>query len=496
MPPPLTEILVHVAAASRAADDARYRALAQAYADFEPARRLDVLGASASASASVEARRQPARSALPTVRAGDCVAGSPFQFAAVSFASVWDNAHSPALPQAGMGPPPSQPTPDNRHCYVSPNDCIPDSQPDNAVQTRRRRLSRPTDRAEMEAPATARREPRSRAASPDLSALPLRPDATADELPDDVCDGPSTRSSPPLGRGDAVPSSAAGPSWDSGNRQPGSYDIDVPSSLPEEAGRVVLRVDGSSSAEPARADTEPTRTHAKRKSPSRSASREDDGPPSSKKMRVSFHAAADSAAADNAAAALRALSQPFPSSSPPTARAPGLPVDQSLQILSPEPPVACDHLDPASLITEKMAKLARDLDLQHRYRPRPPTREDQAHGRAVRPFERGHWRLRTSGWPAPLRQQAWAFLSRYVGGGDAGWSVWCSRDAAPHTWIKLHCFAATAGHTYLILYLASKRRILTTGAVWMDGAGSPTITVPPRKKKQPSGSVDIFANAH
>lgn len=82
-----------------------------------------------------------------------------------------------------------------------------------------------------------------------------------------------------------------------------------------------------------------------------------------------------------------------------------------------------------------------------------------------------------------VRHRTWAFLAGYVGRGDAGWGVWCSRDPAPHTWLRLHCFGAVVGHTYLLLYLASQRCILGTGADWMDATCTPTITVSPRKKQ-------------
>ncbi|CAK7211216.1 hypothetical protein SBRCBS47491_001040 [Sporothrix bragantina] len=563
-PPPATEILVHVAAASRASDDARYRALAQAYAAFEPARRVVVAAKSSGGSinsptvSSFGECRQPASSILQvttaSTRSND--GGRSFQFANLSFESVWDNVESPALPSGVTRPTLGKQAPHNdRLHYVSPDDYIPDSQPDNDSKTRRHRVSihkveesidnstgfcesrisepQKTSGSEEsvinETTNCVRRE-----ASPDLSVMPeKRINDTFDETFDDLQSqrqplsqrsanmrqssqnegidvDSSFKSSPPLHDWDTVPS------LDSGNRQPTSYP-DIPSSLPEESGRVVLRVEASSyerqglldslpsscALKSVRADSEPL--HNKRQClPSRlegSLRRRasDTGQlllkkkclaPATEGLETLRDAAEEADVVDELSGidlhVFRTLIQRLPSSSP-TASAPGLYLDQSLRIISPEPPVACAHLDAASLITEKMAKLARDLDITRRYRPLPPKARDGE--REARPFERGYWRLSTSGWPATLRQQAWAFLASYIGAGDAGWSVWCSRDPAPHTWLRLHCFAATAGHTYLILYLASQRQILATGAEWMDGAGSPMIIVPARRKKQNQGGV-------
>lgn len=589
---PPTEILVHIAAASRASDDVRYQALAQAHANFELAGRLDVvtnslpkgsIGSAGSASSSapntisIEECRQPVSSSVHPFTSIIAV-GQSFQSVSLSFESVWDNVQSPGIAPV---PAPHPPPPRRHHHYVSPDDYIPDSQSEDERRARRRRILEREDgdnsplsqrafdvsrieesqdvassRAENESDAESNIRIRD-AASPDLSAMPM--DLTGSILEDSQDQLPSQslssrqpltqrsansqqssqnedddgflKSSPPLHEWEAIPSSAVASSLDLGVGQRISYGADVPSSLPEESGKVVIRIDSSScelrglsaslpsSGAPGlpRADSEPIRKKRQRESDHAVAGYSgvdhrlqnlgrrrvsDAGQPLLKKKQtgqnteteavgtsVTVQTSADQPA-DASGGALRVPSQPFPSSSP-TASAPGLYLDQTLRIISPDPPVACEHLDSAALVTEKMAKLARDLDLERRYRPLP-----SSDGRAVRPFERGYWRLNTAGWPAALRHQAWSFLRNYIGAGDAGWSVWCSRDPAPHTWLRLSCFAATVGHTYLILYLASQRQILTTGAVWLDGSGTPTITVPPRKKKQPSGTVDVFTNTY
>lgn len=586
---PPTEILVHIAAASRASDDVRYRALARAYANFEPTGHVDIASFSSSAVSSFTEFRQPVSSA-GIVPVTTIAAGLSFQSVNLSFESVWDNVQSPGIAPVPAPAQSLRPPPQKRHQhYVSPHDYIPDSQSQGDQRTRRRTLdndermnetvssqriydaSRIEDsRVEDSRIEESQEVPSSRvendtddesnirirdAASPDLSAMPmditplsdsilgdsqeqaqpqlppprqplLQRSANSQHSSQNEDDDAFLKSSPPLREWDAIPSSVVPSSPDLGAGQPHSFMADVPSSLPEESGKVVIRVDMpardmrglsanlSSSIVPVltRADSEPIRTKRQREAGSASLERSsldrrlqnldrrrasDAEQPPQKKKREELVIEANASAVTKETKAkglpegvIRNLSQPFPSSSP-TASAPGLYLDQSLLIISPEPPVACEHLDPVALITEKMAKLARDLDLERRYRP-----VSSSGNRAIRPFERGYWRLNTAGWPATLRHQAWSFLKTYIGAGDAGWSVWCSRDPAPHTWLRLSCFAATAGHTYLILYLASQRQILTTGAVWMDGSSTPTITVPPRKKKQTSGSVDVFTNTY
>ncbi|CAK7265389.1 hypothetical protein SEPCBS57363_001557 [Sporothrix epigloea] len=581
---PTTEILVHIAAASRASDDARYRTLARAYAAFEPAKRLNIsvrdadnresgcAADGATSSVTKFEKCQPTGSishmSVASTSTGGC--GGSFQFASLSFESVWDNVQSPAILRATAEPAASKSLPphkDRLH-YVSPNDYIPDSQPENECQISCRRPSVHKDDGSLTASAissssvvesqesgesdasvgNSRIKDTRRYASPDLSVMPVEQtggvfeDLQSQPQPlsqrsanvqhslqtEGLCgDDSSFESSPPLHDPNAAGSCMNASILESGHRIPCS-GIDIPSSLPEEVGRAVLQkksyshewrghlesLPSSGALKHVRADSEPAEETAETRSQYLSNSSND---PSQKQASYkeepllkkrcpaapSVAKAANTRDDDKPNVAgtpsgdnlhlFRTLTEPLPTSSP-RWTAPGLYLDQSLRILSPEPPVACLHLDVASLITEKMAKLAQDLDITRRYRPLPlrdekgdddRTRNQEGEGkRELRPFERGYWRLSMSGWPATLRQQAWTFLAKYIGAGDAGWSVWCSRDPAPHTWLRLYCFAATAGHTYLILYLASQRQILATGAEWLDGSDAPVIVVPPRRKKQ------------
>lgn len=121
-----TEILVHITAPSAAADDARYRALAQAYLDFKPKAFVDLLQDPSS---------KP--SAVPSDR---------FISPQASFGSVWDNVRSPNLArvnqqsaplpsiQSSVPPASSQLRNDSQVSWVAPPSEVPDSMPDNDIR--------------------------------------------------------------------------------------------------------------------------------------------------------------------------------------------------------------------------------------------------------------------------------------------------------------------------------------------------------------------------
>ena len=166
-------------------------------------------------------------------------------------------------------------------------------------------------------------------------------------------------------------------------------------------------------------------------------------------------------ASDTAAATARPRSTPDPKQL------------KTLEIRTPSPPVGTETIEPASLISEKLAKLA--ADLSSRYRP------DAA--RDIQPLERGYWLVDCSPWSADTRADAWAFLASYLGSGLAGWGVWCRRDPA-HAWIRLYCWGHIVKHTYLLLYLASGRQLKLTGAEWRDGDGEVALRVPPHGRQR------------
>ncbi|CAJ2502472.1 Uu.00g098660.m01.CDS01 [Anthostomella pinea] len=145
---------------------------------------------------------------------------------------------------------------------------------------------------------------------------------------------------------------------------------------------------------------------------------------------------------------------------------------ESLEVFSSEPPVAVTPFpsSPEHLITPQLKKLARDLDLSKRFRPRRQQKRD------LHPFERECWLLDTTALDDRLKRDAWAFLTNYIATGVAGWGVWCRRNAE-YTWIRIYCWGYIAPHIYFLLYLATRRRILYIWSVWVDGEGDRVITM-------------------
>jgi hypothetical protein len=88
-------------------------------------------------------------------------------------------------------------------------------------------------------------------------------------------------------------------------------------------------------------------------------------------------------------------------------------------------------------------------------------------------------------WPYPLFHAFWSFLSDFVGrDGRAGWGVWCILEAAPstlshtHVSLKIYAWGEVAMHVYLLLYLASERRVRGMGVQWRDAREEVVIQMP------------------
>jgi hypothetical protein len=143
--------------------------------------------------------------------------------------------------------------------------------------------------------------------------------------------------------------------------------------------------------------------------------------------------------------------------------------------------------------------LAERMNLERHFRP--------AHqARALHTLERGYWFLRlpidTSdprGAPAPfwsleLFVQFWNYLSTFIAQeGRAGWGVWCICDLEEgahnggndnieassgrvYLTVKVFTWGEIAPHIYLLLYLATDKRVKTLpGLEWRDSKEEPVI---------------------
>lgn len=154
----------------------------------------------------------------------------------------------------------------------------------------------------------------------------------------------------------------------------------------------------------------------------------------------------------------------------PSRRVPSLPATY-LEVWPPEAPIGVDNINPQDLIPPNFAKLA--TDLSSRYRP------EQL--REITPYERGYWRLNCSAWPAETRTSFWDFLVPYIRGGLAGWGVWAQRSEG-HEEVRVFCWGCCLKNTYLLLYLASGRGLKFTGAEWVGADMEVAVRVLPVKK--------------
>jgi len=151
-------------------------------------------------------------------------------------------------------------------------------------------------------------------------------------------------------------------------------------------------------------------------------------------------------------------------------------------------------------ISSALAVIESKLPLKDYFRPSHTTRSLEA-------LERGHWQLKIDNdWSMDLRENFWSFLQKLIGEGRAGWGVWCERyanrseatsagenlaenvgaNAIDRTrergggehqaslgseLVRVYCWGEVVPYLYLVLFMASDRRIKGKGAAWIDASG-------------------------
>ncbi|KAF7118255.1 hypothetical protein CNMCM5793_007661 [Aspergillus hiratsukae] len=189
------------------------------------------------------------------------------------------------------------------------------------------------------------------------------------------------------------------------------------------------------------------------------------------------------------------------------------------------PPVSKEQF--VTHVTPTLALLTRRLKPARTYKPVKQSRD-------LEQLERGHWYLRINilqperarhlgaaglhedevrNWDLTCFSRFWSFLSDFISkDGRAGWGVWCILEDAPETlWsgsadsqsmphgttapitsgqktnshsfvrpviLKLYAWGEIALHMYLLLFLASERKIRKMGAQWRDGRDEVVIQMP------------------
>ncbi|KXJ95785.1 hypothetical protein Micbo1qcDRAFT_230958 [Microdochium bolleyi] len=459
---PPVEILVHIAAPSRAADDTRCRALASAYVNFEPARRAAVVqGPGEHIPPPASSPREDHN--LPT--------NPPGTFASLqaSFDSVIDNAGSPHVARPRHEILHSQPSTASSSAtpsWQSPSSLVGDSQPE--ISSIVAGLNTPTRLLEHYLQGfDSFRSPSwtpSQRTSNSTSGSVLPSDASARNARPSLS-GASAPSEPPQKQ--PLPSSpAAEDSHDSGLSFSVLKPVAEVTTKRQNTGSTIFSAQQTSTAISAlRPASETALASSARSTPlSRSDSAPITVPQPSRHTTRALHQALTRATSD--------LGPRLPSSNignhSQVAFSPahGFTLD-SLELTAPEPPVASDTLQPSDLITQQL----RDLLADAQPRRKTQTKEQR---RNLRSTERGYWHVDCSLWTPELRGRTWAHLANWIGMGHAGWGTRCTRDEGFRT-MRVYCWGETAMYLYYLLWLTSYRKILSTDCVWVDADGEAVI---------------------
>ncbi|KAI6093786.1 hypothetical protein F4821DRAFT_221453 [Hypoxylon rubiginosum] len=473
---PQVEILVHIGAPSRAADDVWYRSLASSYVDFQPANPIEPFNqanpdlSNNAGESNLECRRteQGVVQAIST-SSQSSLPFDGFESPQASFRSVIDNANSPRIPARRT--PEAEPVdiaeattePVTQSSWQTPSSVVQDSyqQIENTVGVSM--LTSPTRLLEsylqhfdspVIIPATTFQQSGNGTSSRNPQNT-TRPQSIKDKLVASLV--PTTPQIVPC-TPRYNPSNLLKRTLE-GARQEG-YAPDQ---------RHIPQPDEVSS------DNIIEETIIMESSDPSSVTRADSEPPPAKRHQP--------AAGTSPRALLRAASDVGPRSAS-NQRAPltvtflsdhGFTYD-SLEIIGPEPPVSVANVEPESFITPGLERLARDLDITKRYKPKEETR-------AIRSLERGYWLLDCSTWEPQLKRDTWAYLANYVGTGVAGWGVRCCRDE-DFQWLRVYCWGLVIPHIYLLLYLATQRKIRYIGSSWIDGGNKPVIFMEAKKLEE------------
>ena len=485
------EILIHKTAPSRGPDDARYRALAQAYLDFKPASRrrlqegevVENAGMNADSQLQEELLRstQEERESKASYRPeGDeeetpasetsfeysftnrfgAGAGRAIESPVLSFNSAIDNADSPAFRWPAnrkdegseiIGQ--QSQIPNSAGSWTTPRSVIADSQPE--VNRALTVFSSPTrvlelylqklhSSGEKSSGETRSIESERRGSSERLST------SRSIQTSSSPHDGPHSSPSPIKSlRGEpqrihqqlthpAVPPSTQDPNIGLKRKWPesSSDDTHISSSAPTTlALRSSLLLPPQFSQPSKRQRTELVSTGEANKS----------DPVSSNKTTE----AATSSPANTS------ISSPW---------------SQSIEIRPRPPKTSSGDLTAEMLITDTLRQLAKKMSLSFFFRPHLQTRE-------LRPMERGYWLVNCESWNEGLRGRCWNCLGNYIGKDLLGWGVWCVRDEN-YGILRVYCWGIIVGHIYLLLYMESEGKIKGKGACWIGGNGQAIIEMP------------------
>ncbi|KAK3172698.1 hypothetical protein OEA41_006022 [Lepraria neglecta] len=425
------EILIHISGPSRGTDDARYRREALGLLNFEPVERHELQGSEESGDRNDGKEHIIIRGSLKAQRA------EPGQTQSNIRNSWTQHDHTPHMHRSGRADKPSKALP-------------------NAINTPLPQLmtpsiTRPTPNSAIQR-TTIKETPHLLIAR--TPALP-RP-RTAPTQPS------NTHATPSLRR-------TQSDSWQTPPSViPDSQPMPPSTSLPEISSSPILKRPYllSSSPSPTRPPDSPLRKRARLQMVS--------SPPSELHGAA---AAADKAPTSEEAPTSSAVDPDSTSSSPPALK------PNSLEIHPPHPKTSDAHFK--THLTPSLRTLSTKL-LKY-YKPHTTTRP-------LINVERGHWFVRLSTFDSTLLTKFWDFLGKFVGQGQAGFGTRCFRemvdvgngketgsDKENHTpgqqeeIAKIYCFGEVVGEIWIVLFLATERRIKGVGAKWIDAAGEAVV---------------------
>lgn len=458
---PSVEILVHTTAPSRGQDDARYRAMARAYLDFEPTHRLalDQDGDSEDeleqSNSQLREERESQASYQPDHESGpavclkassqdshlECIPSSqPIQDSPnLSFNSVLDNADSPIFRgRLGTLPASTQMALQNSmDSWQPPPSIIEDSQPENGLAMAE--VSSPTRVLEL--------------FLRNLESSKVRSPAVAQSVKPSIQLSNGNSQLPPL-----VEQEQERPITSTG------LPVSVSKSNKDVSPRRAPRQRKQSTYLQGPGDA------AKRKHLDLSSDPIDTSPSAldkkAEKSRTELALGSSRPQKLRRIAPAPKMTTPPKAIEPPASSAPNTfksSFTSVTQVLAPPPVTSMGSFTPDALRTESMEQLARKMPLHILYRPQHQARE-------LRDMERGHWLVKCEAWSDELKSATWDCLGTFINKGQAGWGVWCVREEDFST-VRVYCWGAIVGYMYLLLYMASESKIKGTGACWIGGDG-------------------------
>ncbi len=152
---------------------------------------------------------------------------------------------------------------------------------------------------------------------------------------------------------------------------------------------------------------------------------------------------------------------------------------RTIKILEIHPPRPHSSKDQCSShLTPSLQTISEKLPMHKYFKPTIQARSPEK-------LERGHWLVSIYSWEPTLKVKFWRFLTQFIHEGRAGWGVWCSREVLcdmEHTdgnfestdtpacaeIIRLYCWGEVMGEIWVLLFIASERKIQGVGARWID----------------------------